>query len=81
MTLTATTLRSQLYQVLDRIAETGEPVEIVRKGKRLRIQVVESEPKVFSFEALESHPGTIVGDPDTLPYVDLSALWQPDEHL
>jgi hypothetical protein len=81
MTLTATTLRSQLYQVLDRIAETGEPVEIIRKGRRLRIQIAESEPRLFSFEALAAHPGTIIGDPDSLPYVDFSGLWQPDEHL
>jgi len=77
MRMTATELRSQLYTVLDRIAETGEPVEIVRKGTTLRISAEEKRPRVFSFDRLVSHPGTIVGDPDDLVQTDWSSEWRP----
>jgi antitoxin (DNA-binding transcriptional repressor) of toxin-antitoxin stability system len=79
MRMTATELRSQLYRVLDRIAETGEPVEIVRKGKTLRISAEVERPRVFSSERLAPHPGTIVGDPDDLIQVDWSKEWRPFE--
>lgn len=78
--LTATALRSQLYRVLDDVATTGQPVEIIRKGKRLRIQVVDSPRATFSFDALERgelRPLT-AGDPDTLPFTDFTDTWEPD---
>lgn len=37
MTITASKLRENIYQILDEVAETGVPVEIVRKGVKLRI--------------------------------------------
>lgn len=37
MTITASKLRENIYQILDGVAETGVPVEIVRKGVKLRI--------------------------------------------
>lgn len=37
MTLTASKLRENIYNILDEIAETGVPVEVVRKGVKLRI--------------------------------------------
>jgi prevent-host-death family protein len=37
MALTASKLRENIYNILDEVAETGVPVEIVRKGVTLRI--------------------------------------------
>lgn len=41
--LTATHLRKDVYRILDRILESGEAQEIVRKGRKLAI--VPLEPK------------------------------------
>ena len=37
MIYTPTVLRKNIYAVLDEVLETGNPVEIERKGRRLRI--------------------------------------------
>ena len=37
MAITASKLRENVYRILDEVAETGVPVEIVRKGVTLRI--------------------------------------------
>ena len=42
--ITATHLRANIYRILDEVLTTGEPIEIVRKGKTLRL-VSESPPK------------------------------------
>lgn len=72
MRMTATELRRRFFQVLDRIAETGESVEIVQKGRTFRIAVEERPPLSFSSERLVSHPGTILGDAEDLIRVDWS---------
>ena len=37
MTVTASKLRENVYQILDSVLQTGEPVEVVRKGRALPI--------------------------------------------
>jgi hypothetical protein len=37
MALTASKLRENIYNILDEVAETGVPVEVIRKGVTLRI--------------------------------------------
>ena len=37
MTVTASVLRGNIYKLLDKILESGNPPEIERKGKRLQI--------------------------------------------
>jgi len=37
MKVTATALRAHLYRLLDSVLETGEPIEIERHGRILRI--------------------------------------------
>jgi hypothetical protein len=76
MSLTATQLRKNVYRVLDEILETGRPVEIERKGRMLRIDLV--EPRAGSkLSRLERRPEVIVGDPDDLVEIDWSAEWNP----
>jgi prevent-host-death family protein len=58
--MTVTKLRQNLFKVLDQVIETGIPIVIKRKGKKIKIVAVEP---VSRLEKLEPHPGTIVGDP------------------
>lgn len=75
MSLKATELRRNVYRVLDEILETGRPVEIERKGRRLRIDLV--EPRGGKLSRLERRPEVIVGDPDDLVEIDWSSQWNP----
>ena len=75
MKMTATHLRSQLYTVLDQVAESGEPVHIERKGKLIQIALVEPEPpQVFRWDSLVARPERIVGDGD-ISDLDWTTEW------
>ncbi len=74
VTLTPTELRSNLYRILDQVLDTGEPVEIVRRGRVMRI--VADAPR-FRLDELVPHPDFIVGDPDDLVHLDWSGEWKP----
>lgn len=67
----ATNLRKNLYATLDKILETGVPVEIDRKGRRLRI--VADEP-AGRLDRLIPHR-IVVGNSDDLVTMDGPALW------
>jgi hypothetical protein len=73
VTVTASKLRESIYRVLDQVLETGVPVEIERRGKRLRIVRVEERSKL---ENLRPRP-YLVGDPEELVHVDWSGEWRP----
>ena len=66
--MTASQLRKNIYRLLDEVLETGEPLEIERKGRRLRSV---PEPEMSKFAALKSRP-CIVGDPEDLVHMDWS---------
>lgn len=74
MVLNPTTLRKNLYRFLDQVLETGEPVEIERKGRRLKIVPVEPVSRIAR---LEPHPDAITGDPDDLVDIEWSDAWEP----
>ena len=70
MAVTASKLREDVYNILDKVLETGEPVEIERKGKLLRIVV---EPATNSRLArIVKRPGLVTGDPADLASMDWS---------
>ncbi len=73
-TLTATELRANLYKILEGILRSGRPVEVVLKGKKLRISPALPQAK---FDRLEPHSDAIVGDPDELISIDWSEYWKP----
>ncbi|MBS1250866.1 MAG: hypothetical protein MAG431_02463 [Chloroflexi bacterium] len=73
-TITPTKLRANIYNLLDKVLETGIPLEIKRGEKKLKVVPVE---RVDKFENLVSRPDVIVGDPDEL--VELS--WEEEVHL
>jgi prevent-host-death family protein len=73
--ISATKLRQNLYHILDSVIDTGIPVEIVRKGRLLRITPEERIPK---WDRLEKHE-VINGDPDDLVDIDWSGEWRGED--
>jgi Ni,Fe-hydrogenase III large subunit len=71
MIYSATALRKDIYSVLDSILETGIPIEVERKGKRLRII---PEERVGRLERLESHQ-VVAGDSGELPDLHWDDTW------
>jgi len=57
------------------VLESGRPIEIKHKGKRLLI-IIPAEPE-SKLERLESHPDCIAGDPEDFVHFDWSAEWNP----
>lgn len=70
MKVTASKLRENIYGILDQALE-GVPVEVVRKGKILRI-VPEVKPNKLS--RLKKR-NCIVGDPDGIVHMDWLSEW------
>ncbi len=52
MKVSATELRQNLYRIIDRVLETGEAVEIERKGGTVRI---EADRRSSIWDRLEAH--------------------------
>lgn len=74
MKVNATELRQNLYHIIDTVLETGESVEIVRKGRIARI-VADRRPSVW--DRLEVHE-LIPGNPEDVVHVDWSREWRPE---
>lgn len=72
--LTLTTLRQNIFQVADRILETGEAVVIERNGRRL---VLAPESAGGRLDRLPRRDA-IVGDPEDLVHLNTwdEAAWQ-----
>ena len=70
-TVTATQLRSNLYQLLDEVLSTGIPIDINKGKKKLRIVPVDI------FDKLIPHPKAVIGDANDL--VDIS--WENEVNL
>ena len=69
MKQTATNLRAHLYEMLDRVVKTGEPIEVERGGVQLcivRKEQVRGTPK----RTPKALPNLIVGDPDDLIHME-----------
>jgi antitoxin (DNA-binding transcriptional repressor) of toxin-antitoxin stability system len=77
MKITASALRQDIYRILDRVLETGEEVEIERKGQVLRI--VPPRPR----RRLDLLPKRdyFVGDPEDLVHIDWSEEWDGEPEL
>jgi antitoxin (DNA-binding transcriptional repressor) of toxin-antitoxin stability system len=73
MSVTATQLREDIYQILDKVLESGHPVEILRNGRKLRIVAVDPPSKLARLIKRDC----IVGDPNDLNSIDWSAEWKP----
>jgi len=75
MNFTISSLRENIYNILDGILETGVPIFIRRKGKILKIVV---DGKIDKLENLKSLPKReiIPEDPDGLIHLDWSSEWE-----
>ena len=78
MRITASQLRQDIYRILDRVIETGEAVEIERKGKVLRIVAPAARRNL---DLLPKRPHFIVGDPEDLVSIDWSEEWDGEPEL
>jgi hypothetical protein len=74
MPLNASTLRENIYRLLDSVLETGQPLEIERKGKLLRVIPVPGPSKI---DNLVKHD-CLRGDPESIVHLDWSREWRHD---
>jgi hypothetical protein len=76
--MTITELRKNIYRVFDEVAETGKQIEIIRKGKRIKII---REQAGNDLNVLRDPPSKVcAGDSDELISIDWSKEWK-EEHI
>lgn len=74
MAISASALRANIYKLLDQVLKSGKPLEIERKGKRLRI--VPEQP-AGKMSKLVRHD-CLTGDPESIVHMDWSGEWRDD---
>jgi len=67
-------LRADIYRLLDRVLETGVPLELERKGRRLRIVPVHGGSRL---DNLKPRAEYLNADPESLVHMDWSDEWRP----
>ncbi len=77
MKITATYFRRNLYSLLDRVIETGNFIDIERKGKIVRILSLEPKSKLSNLKKRN----IINGTPDDLISTDWSKEWKENDNL
>ncbi len=82
MQLTVTAFRKNIYQLIDWVISTGEPIILKRKGKTIKIVIEDDEkdkPKVINdLSKLTPHPDAMKEDPEYYVSIDWSKEWNPD---
>ena len=68
-------LREDIYNLLDRVVDTGEPLFVGRKGKVIKISIDEKSSKLANLKKRK----LIVGDPDDIVHMDWSSEWKYTE--
>jgi PHD/YefM family antitoxin component YafN of YafNO toxin-antitoxin module len=71
-----TELRKNIYKILDRIAETGKPVQIERNGEVFKI-ICESKKGKLDRLKQKNHPKAFIGNSDEILSMDWTAEWKP----
>jgi hypothetical protein len=74
MVLTASKLRSDIYRILDRVLETGQAIEVQRKGRRVRIVPVDPPTRLAR---LRTRDLLTDDNPDAIVHLDWSGEWRP----
>ena len=69
MAITTSKLRANIYRVLDHVLNTGQSVEIQRRGRVLKIIVADDAGRLAR---LEPHPDYLSGDPEDVVHLDWS---------
>jgi len=73
MTVTASVLRKDIYQLLDQVLATGKPLVVKRKSGVVKI--VPDKP-VSKLSKLKPRNG-LHGDPEDIVHMDWSKEWKP----
>jgi len=74
--ISLTSLRNNLFKIVDEVIQSGNPVELERKGHRLKIVLEEKKSKLDNLKPNDC----IVGNPDEL--IDLKvAEWLETDKL
>jgi hypothetical protein len=66
-------LRQNIYQLLDQVLSTGVPLEIERKGRKLRISPEPPRDKLDNLKRRDC----LIGDPEEIVHLDWSQEWRP----
>jgi antitoxin (DNA-binding transcriptional repressor) of toxin-antitoxin stability system len=74
MAITASQLRSNIYRLLDRVLESGKPLEIERRGEKLTIVPPRRPDKLGR---LTPRADFLSCDPEELVHLDWSNEWRP----
>ena len=77
MKISATKLRQNLYNLLDKVIQTGIPIEIERNGRILKIIPDKHKSKLGN---LEPH-NVIIGNPEDLIKADWSSEWDEGKNI
>ena len=73
MTITPSKLRENLFKLLDQLLETGEILEVKRKGKIIKIVPPKKESKLEKIVPKQ----VTKGDPEEFVHLDWSHEWKP----
>ena len=73
MSISATKLRANVYEILDQVLETGVPVEIERRGKKVLLVPAKRPSKTANLK----RRSYLRVDPEALVHLDWSAEWRP----
>lgn len=70
--MTTSALRRDIYRILDRVLETGEPVIVERNGRRVRIS---AEDMPVRLDALVRRTDVVIGESEDFVHLDWSEEW------
>ena len=71
MPISASKLRENIYNILDRALQTGVPVEVIRKGKILKIVPAKKPSKLSRLKKRDC----LIGDPESIVHLDWLKEW------
>jgi prevent-host-death family protein len=72
MLISTSALRQNLYKLLDKVLETVVPIEIIRKGKILKIVPPKESDKLSNLKNRD----ILNCDPEELVHIDWSSEWK-----
>ena len=72
MAVTASVLRQNIYTLLDKVLETGVPLEVSLRKRRLRIVPVKKTSRLANLKGCSR----LKGDPEDIVHLDWSGEWK-----
>jgi len=73
MAITVSGLRANIYKIIDEVLETGVPVEIDRRGRKLRIIAEAPKSKLNQLKKR----AVMNCEPEELVHIDWEPEWKP----